>query len=102
MVYQSCEDTGIKYSTLQYCILGDDIVIGNKIVAERYIHLITSELGVEVSESKTHISTTFMEFAKRLAIPGGEVTPFPISALRETSKRYYLLVSLLLQEQRKG
>jgi hypothetical protein len=102
MVYQACLNTGVVYSTIKYCILGDDIVIGHRVVAEEYIRLLTTVLGVEVSESKTHVSTTFMEFAKRLAIPGGEVTPFPISAIGQTSKRYYLLVSLLLQEQRKG
>lgn len=101
VVFQSCINTGVQYKTLRYCVLGDDIVIGHDKVAEEYIRLITA-LGVEISKAKTHVSKDFLEFAKRLAFKDGEVTPFPISALKESSKRYYLLVSLLLQEQRKG
>jgi hypothetical protein len=101
LVFEICKDLQIEYKTLKYCILGDDVVIGNKLVAEEYIRRIIS-LGVEISESKTHVSEHFSEFAKRLAYKDFEITPFPISALKESSKRYYLLVSLLLQENRKG
>jgi len=47
-----------------YIILGDDIVINHDGVAKRYIKLM-SKLGVEVSQSKTHVSFDTYEFAKR-------------------------------------
>jgi len=48
----------------QYILLGDDIVIKNDKVAQRYISVITS-MGVEVSLNKTHVSKDTYEFAKR-------------------------------------
>lgn len=43
-------------------------------------------LGVKYSEAKTHDSHEFMEFAKRIFLADQEVTPFPISALKESRK----------------
>jgi hypothetical protein len=48
----------------QYIILGDDIVIKNNKVAKRYIQIMT-DLGVEISMHKTHVSKDTYEFAKR-------------------------------------
>jgi hypothetical protein len=48
----------------QYIILGDDIVIKNDAVAKKYIEII-EKLGVEISISKTHVSSNTYEFAKR-------------------------------------
>jgi hypothetical protein len=48
----------------QYIILGDDIVIKNNKIAEKYIEII-NKLGVKISLSKTHISINTYEFAKR-------------------------------------
>jgi hypothetical protein len=45
-------------------ILGDDIVIKNDKVAQKYIDVIKG-LGVELSEQKTHVSKNTYEFAKR-------------------------------------
>jgi len=53
-----------KPAFTEYALLGDDIVIGDKLVAERY-KLIINSLGVEISESKTHVSNDTYEFAKR-------------------------------------
>jgi len=64
VVYCACRDTNTNWKTLRYALLGDDIVIGNKVVAERYLEII-SDLGVEFSEMKTHISKDSYEFAKR-------------------------------------
>lgn len=47
-----------------YCILGDDIVISNSDVAFHYQEIIKS-LGVEISNSKSHVSKDTYEFAKR-------------------------------------
>lgn len=101
VVFLACENVKFSFKKLKYALLGDDIVISNKEVAEEYIRLIKG-LGVEISELKTHVSEKLYEFAQRLHYRGKEITPFPISALRESKKRYYLMVSLLLQEKRKG
>lgn len=55
---------GRDFSTLKYVVLGDDVLIGDRELGDRYIELIQS-LGVEVSELKTHKSSTTLEFAKR-------------------------------------
>lgn len=101
MVYQACENTKTNFSSLIYALLGDDIVICDSRVSEEYIRLMTS-YGVSISKLKTHVSVNFYEFAKRMYYKGHEVTPFPISALKSSQKRYYLLVSLMVQEKRKG
>lgn len=49
----------------EYCLLGDDVVIGNKKVAESYLALLRV-IGVEVGLAKSLISTRgVFEFAKR-------------------------------------
>jgi hypothetical protein len=100
-VFYCCKELGICWKTLPYNLLGDDLVIGNKEVGEMYIRVIRS-LGVEVSELKTHRSKHFFEFAKRLFIRSQEITPFPISSLKECSKRYYRLVNLFESQGRQG
>lgn len=101
LVYHSCQINGIKWNDCIYCILGDDIVICHDQVAATYKGLLI-HLGMEVSELKTHTSPHFYEFAKRYSFYGDEISPFPISALRETSKRSYLLVDLLLDLEERG
>jgi hypothetical protein len=71
-----------------YILLGDDIVIGGKEVAENYLELL-SILGVEYSPHKTHISNSTYEFAKRIYhlgddISGSQIRPF-------LSNKWYLL-----------
>jgi len=46
-----------------YCILGDDVVIRNDLVADEYYKLM-SALGVSINLSKSVNSTEFAEFAK--------------------------------------
>lgn len=66
-----------------------------------YITLI-DKIGVDYSIAKTHKSTNFYEFAKRIFLDGIEVTPFPFSALQECSKSYDLLTTLVWQLGIKG
>lgn len=101
VVFYACEVTGVNWKTLPYALLGDDIVIGDQRVAEVYLRVI-SELGVEVSKQKTHISSHSFEFAKRWIHKGEEITPFPLHSLKEDGKRYYSLVNLLIEVQSKG
>jgi hypothetical protein len=56
-------------------LLGDDIVIANKTVADQYL-MIMKDLGVEINLSKSVISNEgCFEFAKRLVSPSGEISP---------------------------
>ncbi|UWK02080.1 RNA-dependent RNA polymerase [Fusarium proliferatum mitovirus 2] len=60
----------------QYIILGDDIVIKHDKIAKRYIKIIKL-LGVDISLTKTHVSKTTYEFAKRWIKSGVEITGLP-------------------------
>jgi len=84
-----------------YVLLGDDILIGDKELAEEYRKIIRS-LGVDVSPIKSHSSDKLFEFAKRLVLNGQEITPFPISALAECGKQFHLLANLHLEEVNRG
>jgi len=101
VIYYCCRKLNKNWKSLPYCLLGDDIVIGDKEVGEYYIQVIR-KLGVEVSDLKTHKSQNFFEFAKRLFYEGQEFTPFPVSALKESARRYYRLVNLFEEQQRRG
>lgn len=100
MVYYCCRVLGVKWRSLPYKLLGDDIVIKHLEVGNLYISVIRS-LGVEVSEAKTHKSKHFFEFAKRYFYFSKEITHFPISAMKESGKRYYLLTNLLYESENK-
>jgi hypothetical protein len=91
----------VPWSSLQYVILGDDILIGDPRVGMRYTELI-SQLGVEVSPVKSFISSEICEFAKRYLRHGVEVSPFPVSSISEEPKDVSLWVSSLMGERRKG
>jgi hypothetical protein len=101
VMYYCCRELNIPYKEAKYVLLGDDILIGDRLLKEKYCEVITS-LGVEFSPLKTHESKFLFEFAKRLFYKGEEITPFPISSLKESAKRYYLLVNLLDEVSRKG
>lgn len=90
----------MDWHTLPYALLGDDIAICDSQVAERY-KLKCKELGVEFSTLKTHTSSNFFEFAKRMFLKGKEISPFPISALKESSKSSILLTQVLLEARKK-
>jgi hypothetical protein len=48
----------------EYALLGDDIVLTNPLIANAYKKII-KELGVDISEMKSHVSSDTYEFAKR-------------------------------------
>jgi len=101
VMYWCCRELGIKWSESKYILLGDDVLIGDHKLAKLYLEVM-SQLGVDISHSKSHASAKLFEFAKRLILDGAEVTPFPISSLSESSSRFYLMVNLLLEESKKG
>lgn len=59
-----------------------------------YLEVI-SQLGLDYSARKTHKSDCFFEFAKRLYLDGVEITPFPVSALKNCGKSVSGLTTLL-------
>jgi hypothetical protein len=98
VMFHCARELEIPWHEAKYVILGDDVLIGDHRLKTRYIEVIT-RLGVTFSPLKTHSSSKFIEFAKRLVLNGVEITPFPISSLKESAKRYYLLVNLLFEQE---
>lgn len=64
----------------EYAILGDDLVIANSAIAEKYLELIKL-LGVDFSPEKTIIREGLAEFAKSLFRRGEDLSPFPSAPL---------------------
>jgi hypothetical protein len=61
-----------------YAVLGDDVVIAHREVANEYVRIMT-ELGVGISFHKSVISNNrSLEFAKRYYHRGVEATPMPL------------------------
>lgn len=90
-----------------YAILGDDLVIGDRKVAEEYLRVL-SILGVQCGLHKSVLSNgnVVIEFAKRTFYKGVDVSPLPLTeyvsaisslgAMREYVQKYKLsLVTLL-------
>lgn len=96
VVFYCCKQLKISWKDLNYVLLGDDIVIANDAVAKMYLSVM-EDLGVDISLAKTHVSKDTCEFAKRWLHQGSEITPFPISSLKESGKRYYSLINVLLE-----
>lgn len=99
-MYLACKLNGLEWKTAKYTLLGDDILIGDRRLAEAYKAIIQC-LGVQFSPIKTHESTKLLEFAKRLILNGKEITPFPVHAMRSASK-FYQLLPVLYGERDKG
>jgi hypothetical protein len=77
-----------------YILLGDDIVIANKAVSEKYCEIL-SVLGVGISTNKTHASQHTYEFAKRWVSHGYEISGIPLRGLMSSWKKYHLLVPMI-------
>lgn len=73
---------GFPVSWSEYVLLGDDIVLTNESVAQHY-RAIMQQLGVEISETKTHVGQTTYEFAKRWIHDRKEVSPAPLGSFLE-------------------
>jgi len=64
-----------------YAVLGDDVVIGHRGVANEYVKIM-EEIGVNIGFHKSIISKNrSLEFAKRFYYKGVEVTPLPLVAV---------------------
>jgi len=85
----------------KYVLLGDDVVIADDQIAEKYKQLL-SDLDVPISMIKTHISKEICEFAKRWYFRGSEITAFPLHSMKNNLKRYYLLQNTIEDSRKKG
>lgn len=95
IVRLAAENCGLK-NFVAYLVLGDDIVIANKEVADEYKSLI-ERMGLEISDVKSVVPTEFgrsMEFASKLIsvttlADGSEVvidySPLPTGHIKEQS-----------------
>lgn len=64
-----------------YAVLGDDVVIADRAVANQYVRVM-GELGVEIGFHKSIISNnSSLEFAKRFYVQGKEVSPLSLSGI---------------------
>jgi hypothetical protein len=90
-----------EYPTKKYILLGDDIVIGGKLLADTYKEIIGA-LGVGISEHKTHVSINTYEFAKRWFRNGIEVSGLQVNAFMETWKSYPLLFQTIRTYYERG
>jgi len=60
-----------------YALLGDDLVIADKAVADVYLSL-ARDLGIEINLFKSLVSETAVsEFAKRIFRDGDDLSPLP-------------------------
>lgn len=68
-----------------YLVLGDDIIIFSKEVAQEYQSIIT-KIGVQISLSKCVVPSEEpqmygAEFASRLFVDGKEISPLPVGLI---------------------
>jgi len=79
LIRKLCLDRGI--STNCYLVLGDDVVINNKVIAEAYLAAVTLDLGICISQGKSLLpdrqipGTSSGEFAKQVVRDGVNLTP---------------------------
>jgi len=86
-----------------YALLGDDIVIGNKQVAEIYLYTMVEILGVEINLSKSLKSNNgTAEFAKRLVSGSINYSPVGAKNIAQSLKSFALFPDLLRDFVSKG
>lgn len=102
LIYLACEDLGIDFLSSNYVLLGDDLVIQDESLNNKYLELL-GLYGISYSKEKSHINHNgVLEFAKRFVVRGKEITPFPINALYVSKRKPLLILNTLLEEMRKG
>lgn len=81
MVQYAARKAGSRGWFAKYAVLGDDLVIGDHLVAHEYLQL-CKVIGVEINLSKSIISDNLsLEFAKRYFYKGEDVSPLPLLAI---------------------
>lgn len=84
-----------------YAVLGDDVVIRGEKGPDLYKEVMT-QLGVQISPTKSHVSSDTFEFAKRWFKSGVEVTPFPLNQAVEAQTDIVMMSRLFLDLPSKG
>lgn len=84
-------------SDAHYVILGDDIVLRGRALAVEYKRIM-SNLGVAISEQKSHVSKDTFEFAKIWFHKGQNLSGFPIAGLAETLRKPLEMAALFAFE----
>jgi hypothetical protein len=93
--------TPIKFFR-DYRLLGDDIVIFNKKVADEYQFLIQEVYGIAINQSKSVIGSSKLsqiEFTKRLALEGKEMSSIKRNILTKNSMQNMLDLVDILHER---
>jgi tRNA pseudouridine-54 N-methylase len=99
-IVQACAwMTGVVPSSVlftSYAVLGDDIVIWNKTVADQYLKVL-KWLDVEVNLSKSILSPSGdgLEFAKRTIIHGNDISPLPLKEVDASTMTMSQLFELM-------
>jgi len=87
---------------VRYAVLGDDVVIADRLVAAEYLRVMKS-IGVGISLAKSLIScTSSLEFAKRTWIRKREVTPVSLAEMLVSLRNVGALEQLVLKLKRFG
>jgi hypothetical protein len=90
--------TGLNGPFLQYAVLGDDIAIWNKAVAEEYQRFM-NVLDVSISEAKSYIPSNDgpykAEFAKRIFYNGHELSGVSPAVLKQGLKSIWAMPELV-------
>lgn len=103
IVQIAAKQVGIKGWFTNYALLGDDIVIADEVVAERYYIIMSQVLGVDINLSKTIVSNVGgLEFAKRLRLGDLDYSPIGPKALLQSIRDINLLPSLIKDALDKG
>lgn len=90
LVMTSAKQVGI--SRPEYVLLGDDICIRSKALADSYLRNLQL-LGVKTSKTKT-VTGKVAEFAKRLFTQGGEISGIPVKLVQSTIRDFRLIKTL--------
>jgi hypothetical protein len=97
LVWKACKKANLRWRRARYMLLGDDIVIANDTLANKYKELL-AEWDIEIQYSKTHVSPYGFEFAKQIRLHGVNVSPFPLAALYERRRETIASVGVIIQE----
>lgn len=86
-----------RHDFQDYRVLGDDVMIFDKKVADEYLRLM-NEIGVVVNLTKSFVShgpVVFGEFAKRVFLGPNEVTGLPLKLILEARRSIYSIPEFL-------
>jgi hypothetical protein len=110
-------DIPISKEKAQYLVIGDDVVMRGKRVAELYCYIVTNILGIEVSPVKGFSPETkvqgrcplsdaapmkSVEVAKRIFVDGIELSPISPVLIRESMRFPHEFPNLFIELEEKG